>query len=124
MGKKEEVEDLKLQIKELEDKYSKLRLDFDTLNSEFQEVKNKVTQNKKEKKLLQDNNKPKKNKSAYIYFCNEYRINNPGQKNVLKLAGKEWTNIRDDKELRKKYDEMADQDKERYISEIKKSGNN
>jgi len=75
-----------------------------------------------------DPNKPKKNKSAYIYFCADKREEvkktlgeNYKPKDVIKELGKLWkeSNVNvDSKKNLVKYYSMARKDKERYLNEM------
>ena len=75
-------------------------------------------------KPMKDPNKPKGPKSAYFFFSDETRPQvqkkhpawkfGPGSKEVGKL----WRTMKDDK--KKKYMEMAEQDKERAREELEK----
>ncbi len=65
--------------------------------------------------------KPKRARSAYIFFCNDKRqevskrVNN--NKEVLQELGRMWKNLSDKK--KQKYNEMAEEDKTRYEEEMK-----
>lgn len=65
-------------------------------------------------------NIPKRNKSSYLFFCQELRSSivseNPGIKpnQVMVLLGKKWSELSDDQ--KKVYNEQAEEDKSRYIS--------
>lgn len=111
MVKKEDIEGINDQIKELQKKYDELTIEVKILKNEKSSLNNKSKKNK-------DSNKPKKNSNAYIHFCNEYRKEHPDEKNVLKVASKEWKTIKENKELRNKYDLMAEDDKKRYDIEL------
>ncbi len=66
---------------------------------------------------------PKKNKSAYIIFGQHIRQTikeehpdwNP--KEISREMGKRWNAIKGDKSLTEKYDELAKEDKNRYLTE-------
>lgn len=119
---KEDIEDVKKQIYDLQNKYKNLQKKFEDLTIEIKEIKeiknNKKNININKSKTKKDPNSPKKNSNAYIHFCNEYRKNHPNEKNVLKMASKEWKNIKDDPKQRERFDIMAKEDKERYENEI------
>lgn len=119
MVKKEDIENIHEKIQILQNQYNELQIKFDKLTIEVKTLKKENTnltkKSKKDKKL----NVPKKNSNAYIHFCNEYRKEHPGEKNIMKVASKDWNKIKNDKELRNKYDIMANEDKERYENEIK-----
>lgn len=77
-------------------------------------------------KTKKDPNEPKKNVSNYFHFLKEFRkeylISNP-KINVIdisKKAGEEWNNIKSDPRKKKKYDDMAVKDKNRYNKEMEK----
>jgi len=96
---------------------------WETEASEFKKLfktKEKKTKGKKDK------NAPKKNSSAYIFFCNdkrsEVKVDHPELKNneILKELGLLWKKFKDEKPNEvKKYEKKAADDKERYQEEIK-----
>lgn len=77
-----------------------------------------------------DPNKPKRGRSAYIYFCTENRAEikenmdgEPTPAEVMREMGRCWREIKDsteeeDVEKHQKYTEMASKDKERYLNEM------
>jgi hypothetical protein len=72
-----------------------------------------------------DPNTPKRCKSAYLFFCNSVRNdikqNNPelSNKDITKEMGRLWKNVKTDKKEYKKYEELANKDRERYNREKK-----
>ena len=72
-----------------------------------------------------DPNTPKRCKSAYLFFCNSVRNdikqNNPelSNKDITKEMGRLWKIIKTDKKKYKKYEELANEDRERYNKEKK-----
>ena len=104
-----------IDIKDIQKQIEKLTIKIDKIE------KNINVKNKKEK----DPNMPKRNSNSYIHFYNEFikeYINknpNTDTKKVAKLAGGEWNKIKEDTKKRKKYDNMAAKDKQRYNNEIK-----
>jgi hypothetical protein len=82
----------------------------------------KEKKEKKEKKV-KDPNAPKRCQSAYFFFLAAKRAeiiethNLAGQKasEVVKVAGGMWAAM--DEEAKKPYQELADKDKERYMTE-------
>ena len=111
-------------------------------NSVFDEWKTKETQSSLEilmkslggkseskGKKLKDPNCPKRPKSAYLFFCGEQRqtvqteLDDPTPKNVTVELGVRWNTLKSatDPESKKQlsiYETMADDDKERYTSEM------
>ena len=80
----------------------------------------------KKTKSKKDKNAPKKNSSAYIFFCNdkrpEVKEDYPELKNnhILKELGLLWKKCKDEKPKEvKKYEKKAADDKERYQEEMK-----
>jgi len=76
-------------------------------------------------KKYKDKNKPKKCKSCYIYFCEDYRkiieekYPNISNKELMTQIGLEWTEVKTNrKDELKKYEDLAAEDKERYMSEM------
>tara|TARA_Y100000389_G_C17422004_1_gene497279 strand:+ start:707 stop:1606 length:900 start_codon:yes stop_codon:yes gene_type:complete len=101
-------------------------------NENISELWNKVETQKNLKKILNgkktkntDPEKPRKIKSAYLFYCDEYRQKlrdeNPNLsfKEVTKLMGNIWSTIKKDKEKIKKYIELYEQDIIRYEKEMK-----
>lgn len=81
------------------------------------------TKNTKQARKKKDPNQPKKNSSAYIYFCTENReaIKNKmpaDTKNadLLVEIGRQWKELAPKK--KEKYDKMATNDKVRYVKEM------
>jgi hypothetical protein len=111
--KKTSIEDLQKQINVLIKKVNNLELTFKNNNLV------------KEKKI-KDPNKPKRYKSAYIFFnidkVNEYKKNHPEIKlniiDIAREAGKEWQNIKADEKKYEKYRKMEENDKKKYKKEI------
>lgn len=124
MVKKDDINSINRELKELQNKYSELQKDFDELKISIKTIKQENSKlnnkSKKDKKL----NGPKKNSNAYIHFCNEYRKDHPNEKVLIKLLSKEWNKIKNDKEMRSKYDIMAKRDKERYDNEVENKKSN
>jgi len=86
------------------------------------EKEEKGTKGKKKKK---DPNAPKKNCSAYIFFCVDVRSDvklklpeNCKQAEILSEMGRQWKEMTDNE--KSKYVKMANKDKERYEKEMKK----
>jgi hypothetical protein len=73
-------------------------------------------------KKLRDPNAPKKAKTSYMYFCNDFRKSitekNPELKmgGISKELGKLWNSYSD--EDKSKYAEIAKQDRDRYEEEF------
>ena len=72
-------------------------------------------------KAMKDPNKPKRAKTAYLYFCNERRplIKKEFPKykmvDLSKKLGELWQKLKEND--RKKYKELAEKDKERFLEE-------
>ena len=82
--------------------------------------------NKKLKKLASKEEKeprPKKGKTAYLFFCSAERGNMKKKypaltnKEITKKLGEKWTSIKDDEDKIKIYKDMAEEDKERFEQE-------
>lgn len=73
--------------------------------------------------IKNDNKKPKKNKSAYLIFCDEMRpilkkkYPEFENKDIIRNLGLEWDKIKKTKKFTK-YKILADKDKERYQKEL------
>ena len=81
---------------------------------------------KAKSKAKKDKNAPKKNSSAYIFFCNdkrpEVKEDHPEIKSndILKELGLLWKKFKDEKPTEvKKYEKKAADDKDRYQDEMK-----
>ena len=81
------------------------------------------THEKKQKKI-KDPNAPRKNKNAYMFFCNKNRDEiqkaNPDKvgKDLVKFMSEKWNKLNEkDKE---QYNKFAEEDKKRYDVELKK----
>ena len=90
------------------------------------ELMEKILGNKLKIKAPKDPNKPKRAKTAFMYYCEQYRPSlleeekKKGQKinigNIAKQLGKSWKKLKDaDKS---KWNALALADKERYEKEI------
>jgi len=94
--------------------------------SKSKEEKPQKKDAKKEKKIEESEDKVKRPKNAYFFFTAEHRDeikkNKPDlkQKEIFKELGELWKNLSDSK--KKKYEEMAAKDKERYEKECKEKG--
>ena len=80
---------------------------------------------KKHKKDNKDVNKPKRGKSSYLYFCDDYRVDikkeNPTftNKQLLTHLGVIWKKHKEnDSDIYHKYENLARKDRERYTSEM------
>ena len=94
--------------------------------SKSKEEKPQKKDAKKEKKGEETDDKVKRPKNAYFFFTAEHREeikkNKPDlkQKEIFKELGELWKNLSDSK--KKKYEDMAAKDKERYEKECKEKG--
>eukprot|EP00210_Caulerpa_lentillifera_P000535 g517.t1 len=75
------------------------------------------------KKKRRDPNKPKKPKSSYVYFMEQYRQEvkeeNPNLRpqHIMKLMGERWTKLPE--EERERFEELSKSDRVRYQEEMK-----
>ena len=82
------------------------------------------------KKVCKDPNKPKRGKSAYIFFCAQERENvkkehpKMNTKDITAELARRWNLIKSDSGKVKKYHDLAKKDKERYATEMKKYNKN
>lgn len=103
---------LQNELKELENRVSKLEI----------QLKNNNKENKQKK--IKDPNAPIKNISNYLHFSKEFRPKivkeNPNlkSKDIMKKIAEEWNKIKEDPKKKKKYDDIAIKDKKRYDKEI------
>lgn len=106
---------LKKELILLEDRVSKLEIQLKNNNKENKRIKTKKTK---------DPNAPIKNMSNYLHFSKEFRPKivkeNPeiNSKDIMKKIAEEWNKIKKDPKKKKKYDDIAIKDKERYYKEI------
>ena len=103
-------------------------LDLGATPEKIEELLEKFVGNKKKMKPQKNPYAPKKPKSSYFYFCDEFRPNyiedfkkkNPNKKvsiaDVAKQLGSKWKSLSDSG--KKKYVKMAEKDKERYAEEL------
>ena len=106
-------------------KYEKLATqDKERYNSEMKDYDppSDCSNDSKKIKKNKDPNKPKRNKTAYIFYCMDMRDavkedmgENTKSTEVTKELGARWRKLND----KKKYEKLATQDKERYNSEMK-----
>ena len=86
-------------------------------------VKNEL-QKKVKVKVERDPNKPSKNKTSFLFFCNDKRKEVSAYKNgkeVFKELGNLWEDCKNNnKKLYAEYESKALQDKKRYLDEIEK----
>lgn len=98
---------------------------LDTNRSKLEKaiVKAQDIKSKKDRKKLKDPNAPKVGKSAYIFFCMDKRKEltekHPEYSGttILKTLGNQWSGLTD--KQKEKYNKMAKDDKERYLTEMK-----
>ena len=76
-------------------------------------------------KAKKDPNRPKRPKSAYLFFCADVReavkaeLDDPSAKNVMAELGVKWAELKEGaKKDYEKYAKMAEEDKERYSAEM------
>lgn len=92
----------------------------------IEELSEKYLGEKQKIKAPKDPNKPKRGKSAFMFYCDKHRpkliekVKKSGEKvNIGKIAktlGKGWKNIKDND--KKEFDELSRLDKERFEKEI------
>jgi len=103
-------------------------LDLGAGPDKIEELLEKFVGNKKKMKAQKNPYAPKKPKSSYFYFCDEFRPGyiedfkkaNPGGKvsiaNIAKQLGAKWKSLSDNG--KKKYVKMAEKDKVRYDNDM------
>lgn len=103
------------------ERYEAEKADYTPLTEE--ELSEKLSSQKKKK----DPNAPKRGKSAYMFFCQEYRtkvkeeMDDPKPTDVTAELGRQWNELKTDKKKKKefeKFEKMAAEDKERYQEEM------
>ena len=112
-------------------KYEKMAADdkerYEAEKAEYTPLTEEELTEKLSSKKRKDPNAPKRGKSAYMYFCAEYRSvvkedlgDEAASKDVTTELGKRWTEMKTDKKKAKelkKFEKMAADDKERYEKE-------
>lgn len=118
----------KSEIKEV----NKSKININELKKQINILEKKVSQleitikNKQLKTRNKDPNKPKKNKTAYIFFnierVEDFKKKNPNIKiNIIEIAKEnkeKWKKIKEDEKIYEKYKKLEDKDKNRYKKEI------
>ena len=82
-------------------------------------IKKLLDETTKLKKPKKDPDCPKRARSAYMFFCEKERGNLDSKLSCIEMAkelGKRWTKMTDDQ--KKEFQAMADQDKERFVTEM------
>ncbi len=100
------------------------------INSLIASEQKKQAKPSKKDKPIKDSDAPKRGKSAYIFFCNDYRAivkselgDDLKTTEITKELGARWNKLKEstkasDKKILSKYEEQAKQDKERYDGEM------
>jgi hypothetical protein len=99
------------------------------INSLIASEQKKQAKPSKKDKPIKDSDAPKRGKSAYIFFCNDYRAivkselgDDLKTTEITKELGARWNKLKEstkasDKKLLTKYEKMATDDKDRYEKE-------
>lgn len=83
------------------------------------------TSKKKSKKIKKEKTDIKKNKSSYLFFCEEERVKMKKENlelsnnEIISELGNRWKKIKDDPKKIEKFVKLAENDKKRYESEKK-----
>jgi structure-specific recognition protein 1 len=118
---KRELEKFQKMAADDKERYETEKADYTPLTEE--ELSEKLSSQKKKK----DPNAPKRGKSAYMFFCAEYRekvkeeLDDPKPTEVTTELGRQWNELKTDKKKKKeleKFEKMAAEDKERYQEEM------
>jgi hypothetical protein len=118
---KKELEKFEKMAAEDKERYEAEKAEYVPLTEE--ELSEKLSSQKKKK----DPNAPKRGKSAYMFFCQEYRakvkeeMDDPKPTDVTSELGRRWNELKTDKKKKKeleKFEKMAAEDKERYQEEM------
>ena len=127
------------QFTEIYEKYltqaaeDKIRYEKEMENYEAPSQEDLINEKKEEKrKKIKDDNKPKRAKSSYIYFCQEKRSElkkefGNSTKEITSELGRLWKELKDNEEMveeYKKYQDMACNDKLRYVQEMEEYNSN
>ena len=115
----DKVEKYTLRAKEDKERYQSEIKNISVDENIEENVKTKSKKTKKEKSSI------KKNKSSYLFFCDEERLKIKKEK--LELSNKEiicelanrWKNVKDDPKKIEKFVKLAESDKNRYENEKK-----
>jgi hypothetical protein len=118
---KKELEKFEKMAADDKERYESEKADYVPLTEE--ELSEKLSSQKKKK----DPNAPKRGKSSYMFFCQEYRakvkeeLDDPKPTDVTAELGRRWNELKTDKKKKKefeKFEKMAADDKERYKAEM------
>ncbi len=118
---KKELEKFQKMAADDKERYEAEKVEYTPLTEE--ELSEKLSSQKKKK----DPNAPKRGKSAYMFFCAEYRekvkeeLDDPKPTEVTTELGRQWNELKTDKKKKKeleKFQKMAAEDKERYQEEM------
>ena len=118
---KKELEKFQKMAADDKERYEGEKADYTPLTEE--ELSEKLSSQKKKK----DPNAPKRGKSAYMFFCAEYRekvkeeLDDPKPTEVTTELGRQWNELKTDKKKKKeleKFQKMAVEDKDRYQEEM------
>ena len=108
--------------------FNKVLIDTVKHNMSKKKESKKEKESKKDSKKDSSKKKPKRAKSAYIYFCSDKRANVKDKNDNIKaseikaLLGEMWKDLKNDEDRShemEKYTKLADDDKARYNEEIK-----
>lgn len=113
-------------IKRFKEMESKDQERYKNEMAEFEDgMKKKIRRSRKTQKKEVDDNAPKKNLSAYIYFCKDDRetlkTEEPSlsSKDIISKMAERWKILKDsDPEKYKRYCELAEADKSRFLNEF------
>ena len=95
--------------------------DKNKLSEEWNSEKNLVALQSLFKKKIKDQNKPKRGKSSYLHFCDDYRTSTKDKfpcytnKEILNHLGNLWKNLKlENPKLVEKYESIAKEERDRY----------
>jgi len=127
---KKKLEKYEEQAREDKERYEGEMVDYTPPPSDGESDEKKVNGKKGKGSGKKDTNKPKRGKSAYLFFCADHREKakeelGEGAKatEVTAELGRQWNELKastkaSDKKKLEKYEELAREDKERYESEM------
>ncbi len=115
------------EMKEYEEKAAQDKIRYEDEKRNFVPPSPSALKEEKKEKKKKKSSGPKRNKSAYLFFCQFMRpgvkeqLGNEGKpKNVTQELGKQWNELKGDEERTEEYEKyvnLAAEDKERYNRE-------
>lgn len=105
---------------------NELQKQINILEKKVSQLEITIKNNKQLKTRNKDPNKPKKYKTAYMFFnierVEDFKKKNPNIKiNIIEIAKEnteKWKKVKEDEKIYEKYKKLEDKDKKRYKKEL------